>query len=70
MFCQKKLIQKLQTVFKLSVKVVRVIIQLYLTQKSVKLYTIFLHLDNILAKIFGGSPKSQLEELTALPHTP
>ena len=56
---------------KLLGKVVRVTIHLYRTTKSVKLYIIFLRLDSILAKIFGGfAPELPLRELTALPHTP
>ena len=39
--------------------------------KSVKLYNIFLNLDSILAKIFGGfGPKHWMGELTVLPQTP
>ena len=43
----------------------------YLTPKSVKPYTIFLQLDSILAKIFGGiASKPTNGELTVLFHTP
>ena len=38
--------------------VVRVIIRLYMTPKSVKLSCIFLDLDSILAEIFGGHTPS------------
>ena len=56
---------------KLSVKVVRVTIRLYAIPKSVKLYTISLHFDSILAKIFGGfASKLTIGEHTVPPHTP
>ena len=58
-FCKEKLIQKLQNVFKLSVNVVLLTIHLILPLKSVKLYTIFMHFDSILANIFdGGRPQT------------
>ena len=54
-----------KTFFKLSVKVI-----LYITLKRIKLHTILLHLDSILAKISGGfAPKPSLRELATLPHT-
>ena len=60
-----------KTFFKVSVKVVRVTIFLYVTPKRVKLYTIFLCSDSILDKVLGGfGPKPSMGELTALPHTP
>ena len=51
-------------------------IRSYLAPKSVKLYTIFLHFNSILAKIFGGfssKPPLQLSPIspsTVLPHIP
>ena len=41
------------------------------TLKSVKLHTVFLHLDSILAKTFGGfGPKHPMGKLTVLSHIP
>ena len=57
------LIQKLQNVFKISVKATRVTIRLYITAKSVKLYTIFLQLDSIYGKIFEGCVSKPLRML-------
>ena len=39
---------------KVSVCTSRLTICLFFTLKNLKLYTLFLHLDNILTKIFGG----------------
>ena len=44
-----------------------VTIHLYLTPKGVKLYTIFLHLDSILAKIFWGFTFKPLVEAYMAP---
>ena len=56
---------------KLSVKVVRVNIRPYAIPKSVKLYTISLHFNSILAKIFGGFvSKLTIGEHTVPTHTP
>ena len=53
-FCEEKLIQKLQIVFKLSKKAVGsvTICLKYIIPKSAKTYTIFLYLDSILASFW------------------
>ena len=54
-FAKKSWFKSCKTFLTLLVKAARVTIRLYLTPKSTKLSTIFLHLESTLAKIFGGS---------------
>ena len=61
----------LQGNHKVSVCTSSLTICLFFTLKNIKLYTLFLHFDNILTKIFRGfGPKPPTEELTVLTDTP
>ena len=65
---KKKKKKIVDTNFKLSVKVVKVMMTIcrYLTPKSDKLYAVFLQLDNILVALY---PNPKWGNLTVLPHT-